>query len=984
MANTEQQSIEKAISIQGIYNKIETLFGGSSQLFCMEFPARNLNPTDFTYPTNNYNSVANKPQAVAEAEFRIADELFDISQITTGSNGEKLSSVYQTLINNYVPKLDELADFVVDRFILNEWLMEEVEGFVDRNDKNNPENKFKGSRMAFSQKIYQLYLEKKNEWNKEKEERRQAAADNKPYKDGANYTMDAYTKWLSSAGAVKEEELNSYYADAVVRGNYHEIQTILGYLNAASTAEILEKTKSNLRNSKRRSLDESMDIYPVQMHPSNWFKYLNSNLSADDLLSSKDSLDRKYENKKILLNNANEHLRTLRTLSSNPEQIKELELNVKKDEDKLNKAMLKVEEEMGKNLYETINFGFNAAAKVMDGIPALVAEYATGVAGVELVIGQIKNIIQTDDSSNTEPLISDEKIKQLVKSYADNVDVITKQIRLQDLKSQKLMLESREYTANIAIQETKVEALKKELKELLELRENIPAAEKKAKNIEKEIIEKLANKGIRKEPSVDKNKQLRAVEKVAFIINDELINGFIDDAIKNKFSNIDKDKIKLNDFDSIKNTFAEAIKNINMNITKIKKEKENFLKESNEQKKKAPLKNIREAINAINKIKSTKLDEKDFEESKIKELKEEDFDNLINSVKTDKLEKIELKINKAIENFKDASNHKDYSNTPKEKDELSPQKQFENMMNEKKGLLPQQINPNEGFTDIIIKVSKNESLSSSSTATDSSSKGRSGHWLYSHISQSNSSSFGSSLETAKSSQDSEIAMRVMKVDIDRGGWFNPTILKMSRAFYHLAQLPAGSPLTANEVKDIFTTEEKPHTEIKERLKVEVNKSADKEKQYKYVGNNDDNTKNTANTLLPTFPKSFIIAKDVVIRVKVDESSSSDSKSASKSTSSSHYAGMFSGSTSSSSSSESDDSSSYQSSEHGYTYIRIPGSQILGWFLEFIPEDQSIPYESLDDSGVSVKAIREKIKKSKLSTNRDVNTANEKEDKELKE
>ncbi len=59
--------------------------------------------------------------------------------------------------------------------------------------------------------------------------------------------------------------------------------------------------------------------------------------------------------------------------------------------------------------------------------------------------------------------------------------------------------------------------------------------------------------------------------------------------------------------------------------------------------------------------------------------------------------------------------------------------------------------------------------------------------------------------------------------------------------------------------------------------------------------------------------------------------------------------------------------------HGFrnTYIRIPGPQILGWFLQFIPEDRSMPYESLEDAKIDISVIRKKIQSYSLSKNRDV-------------
>ena len=98
-----------------IYQKVNEMLGGGSQLFCMQFPAQPLNYRQYEYDTSGSNSILTRPYSVAEAEFRLSDELFDVSPITQGANGEKLSVVYDTLLNNYLPKLQHLVPFIRDR-----------------------------------------------------------------------------------------------------------------------------------------------------------------------------------------------------------------------------------------------------------------------------------------------------------------------------------------------------------------------------------------------------------------------------------------------------------------------------------------------------------------------------------------------------------------------------------------------------------------------------------------------------------------------------------------------------------------------------------------------------------------------------------------------------------------------------------------------------------------------------------------------------
>ncbi|GAB6013428.1 hypothetical protein [Viscerimonas tarda] len=274
-----------------IYDKINELFGAGNQLFTMEFPARGLNNRTYEYDDNGCYSVLTKPYPVQEAEFTLSNQLFDISPIVQGPNGEKLSTVFNTLLNNYVPKLDTLKPFVSDQRELRNWLLEEI----DYDDENG--NKQRASRMHIAKELYGKFLEGRNKWYEEKT----AKYDDAKSSPKREESLDSFSKWLSSEGLVKEETINNLFNDAVVRGHYHEVLTLLGFLNVSSPAEVLEETKQKMRSSLRRSLDGSSDIYPVQFQPSNWAKSLRPNVSPKDLTMTTESLmaDFRAKNKRL-------------------------------------------------------------------------------------------------------------------------------------------------------------------------------------------------------------------------------------------------------------------------------------------------------------------------------------------------------------------------------------------------------------------------------------------------------------------------------------------------------------------------------------------------------------------------------------------------------------------------------------------------------------------------------------------------------------
>ena len=140
-----------------IYDNVNKLLGAGNQLFVMEFPARPLNAHTYEYNTDDCYSTLTKPYPVQEAEFLLSDQLFDVSPVVQGPNGERLSTVFNTVINNYVPRLEALRSFVHDQKNLREWLMTPVE------DEVRGERKIL-SRMAMARELYGEFLERRNEF----------------------------------------------------------------------------------------------------------------------------------------------------------------------------------------------------------------------------------------------------------------------------------------------------------------------------------------------------------------------------------------------------------------------------------------------------------------------------------------------------------------------------------------------------------------------------------------------------------------------------------------------------------------------------------------------------------------------------------------------------------------------------------------------------------------------------------------------------
>ena len=331
-----------------IYNHVNKLLGAGSQLFAMEFPARPLNARDYEYNTDDCYSTLTKPYTVQERKFLLSDQLYDLSPVVQGTNGERLSTVFNTVINNYVPRLEALKSFVNDQKNLREWLLAPVTDEVRGERKTM-------SRMAMARELYDEFLERRNEWYSTK---------NRVYEEyRARDDLDGYANWLSSEGLVQEEQISNFYNDAVVRGHYHEVLTLLGFLNVSSPSEALENTKQKMRSSLRRSLDGSTDVYPVQFQPSDWFKSLRPNLSPKDLTMAAESLAADYRAKQ----------RRLRGLKAQLAEQTAIEIPAEEQE------RLKTEVE-------------NRRQQLSQSQQALLSQYGSGaLSAVKAVIGIYKN-----------------------------------------------------------------------------------------------------------------------------------------------------------------------------------------------------------------------------------------------------------------------------------------------------------------------------------------------------------------------------------------------------------------------------------------------------------------------------------------------------------------------------------------------------------------------------------------------------------------
>ena len=334
----------------------------TGQIFALQFPGRFLQQDMYAWDTKKAGIYGQfvKPTVVNESEFRLVDQLYNVGQVIGAPSGINLSIVYEQCLNNLIPGVPTSAvNFQKQQSQIREWLLKDVptSGWVKDliaaqystgaavantsstttgpagaarsvnassainpdstpqfavADKLSDDNKV--NRMELSQALMQEYLAAKQAWEHERDDLIKAAKG----KD-----LEALTRRLAHTTAIRESQLASKYADAVVRGYSHVIRQYLGYMDIKTPAETLQDAKDSLRESAMSSLDGSMKIYPIQMSPIDWFQSLSTSFTMEDLTMNADVIAQQLDIKSRQIDDLNARLALIQ---ANPKQsVKDLQ-----------------------------------------------------------------------------------------------------------------------------------------------------------------------------------------------------------------------------------------------------------------------------------------------------------------------------------------------------------------------------------------------------------------------------------------------------------------------------------------------------------------------------------------------------------------------------------------------------------------------------------------------------------------------------------
>lgn len=974
--SAEDQQKKKQDAIQMIYNQVNEIIGAGDQLFCMMFPGQPLNQKKFDYDTSSFSSVLTKPWLVEEEEFRLSEQLFDLSPIVQATNGKKLSSVYQTLINNYLPKLNELAHYFKDRAGLAGFLLEDS-GKKDESGKSL-------TRIDLCKKLYKEYLVAKNDWEVQKRNKLlKVKADNKNQtKEERDAALDDYANWHSSEAAVKDAELDNLYNDLVITGHFHEVMTLLGYLNAASVAEELERCKQKMRHSQRVSLDESMDIFPVQFIPNNWAKALTPNLHPEDLTMSQDVLVGELRAKRKELSRLKEQLKELELLHVSEEQVRKLEQDVAGAKEAFNKAEGELAGKYGQSAIDAVKIFINAETggtyglfeaighvvkkeedKGKDSIIKTIfkAEVAEQI-GIDLVETPINMLQQVADELvgvYTAQKDTVDKAKQLTELQGKLAQYKSQDMDLQKLRLQEQINSLQDDVDYVGGMVPVVYAQNKKFKDDGQYQEfDLVKVEttqegEKGKQIQKGIqtidVSGLADKD---------NFRLKFGNKDTGQILKSVTQQQLTTELTNKLD-LKDDHIKVEkNGEKITVTFSDDYCKNNNNITLFTTKTAGV--EITPSDKIIDGKNAQQKITIDSNVSSGTFKLK-FGEKTTDNIDISNDDNVKSALNTlfvkDNVDVSGNKTNGWTVVFTN-----EYANQAVDKLKVDPGDiNFkDNKNNDLRAVIDNRpslnvlpakrtITAEDGlFTDITISIKEGMSYQTSTQGnTASNTNVDTSAWLASAAYSSSQSNAVSKQEALAFKSKIDIGFRVAKVTFDRG-WFNPQIFDLASNgdFYRLSELRAGSTITKADINKWQKNGQNILEEIEDHLK------------YNYTDSS--NKSQTGHYMLPAYPVAMIIAKDVTFKIEIDGNQSGELNETMKESSS--YGGGFLGfHFSHASSSSSSSQSTYHGQQGNHYYIRMPGPQILGYTLQFVPPDNTELKPSLtggDDKLTFVQALQD--------------------------
>ncbi|MFB9315372.1 hypothetical protein [Nocardioides plantarum] len=257
---TDATSSSTPTPIEQIYHQLMGLFGGTNpnQFLNMSLPGTVLTQSDFAWDVTT-----SKPALVAEAESRLVDQMYDVAQISGASNGQTLSSQYTQALSALVPRFEPGVAAMKNK--LREFLTSAAPPASTVNG-----TPFTGTLQELYFALYESWLEKKSEW------------DTLVVQQRSGLSSEEFLKWYEEVAEGHLARIDAAEGRLLAVLSPSDMDAILGALAAGPGGQMQE------------SLDQVLDlrlpspsggyVYPVDLTPTDWFLGLASDLDPVDLL----------------------------------------------------------------------------------------------------------------------------------------------------------------------------------------------------------------------------------------------------------------------------------------------------------------------------------------------------------------------------------------------------------------------------------------------------------------------------------------------------------------------------------------------------------------------------------------------------------------------------------------------------------------------------------------------------------------------------
>lgn len=403
-----------------LLNKLKEFFNpGAGQMFVLQFPGRFLQQSLYAWDTKSAGIYGQfiKPTVVNESEFRLVDQMYDVAEVVSAPNGINLSIVYEQMLNNLLPKYQDnglakqqakIRAWLLKDAKVSSWMLKIIQAQAAHSSGPTPaidaptgdgsdappsfgiSNKAAGgssvNRLELSNALMQEYLQAKQAWELERDAMIEKSQEFKLGTPESATALNNLTRKLAHITAVREAQLASKYADAVVQGFYHNVRQYLGYIDIKSAAEFLQDAKDSFREAALSSLDGSLKVFPVQMSPVDWFEALSTSFTVEDLTSDPD----------LILNAINAKSQELDVLNG---QLANLLIGTKGNVDQLEKDVQEKQDLLDKqtaNLASTYSSNVIAMAKTcIDAYGQVQKEQLTGKMATLKIAGAALDSLAT-------------------------------------------------------------------------------------------------------------------------------------------------------------------------------------------------------------------------------------------------------------------------------------------------------------------------------------------------------------------------------------------------------------------------------------------------------------------------------------------------------------------------------------------------------------------------------------------------------------